>query len=827
MTTPHEQETTAFIVWFRRGHPSEDVQVASVGGKGANLITMHRAGLNVPPGFCVTTDAYRAAVAPIAEDIIHEAAGTNSHAARELILKQEVPRAVRDAVVEAYRALGSPVVAVRSSATTEDLDSASFAGQQDTYLGVQGEESVVDAVRRCWASLWTDRAVAYRTEAGFSHESAELAVVVQEMVAADVAGVLFTADPISGMTDRMLVSASYGLGESVVAAHVNPDTFTLDSQGHAVETIIGDKETRIDLDHTGGTKRSPVPPDDRAASCLSDSDLRRLHALGRQVSAYYNAPQDIEWGICGDELYLLQTRPITSLSNLSNTDSGHGPAQSKILQMMRDDLIEHYPAPYPLDIMPVRKVQQEVQQVLGSFGVDTPPVDRVIRISDDGIASVHATWPRVSPRIVTHLPRTIRQAFSAANPDWDADSLDWKHELEAFQTDNRTLESITDRDLIARSHRAVDAAAELTRARFSRYLMPLMFKRAEADMMMKIARLGPSVTTEDLFANLDFVTAHIDREISRLCERARELGLDDVLVETDNAVESLSKHANGPAFLEEVQQTLSRIGARTPRMYLPYSSRSWGENPESFFTLIAAGIRGRHTMDADRADKRQLVRSRLPRFLHKRWDKTVTALRALHVAREGSLYLIEEWFVEARRVMDEIAHRLVERGILANPSDVTYALFDEVESALLAEEPSSDLQQRISRRKQKRTTAETLWWDRGNHRSETDGIKGVGASPGVTMGTARVIHGPEEFGLLEPGEVLVCRYTDPTWTPLFNVAAAVVADTGGPLSHAAIVAREVGIPAVLGTQSGTQDIVSGQTIRVDGNTGLVTPVESE
>jgi len=177
--------------------------------------------------------------------------------------------------------------------------------------------------------------------------------------------------------------------------------------------------------------------------------------------------------------------------------------------------------------------------------------------------------------------------------------------------------------------------------------------------------------------------------------------------------------------------------------------------------------------------------------------------------------------------MDEIAHRLVERGILANPSDVTYALFDEVESALLAEDPSSDLQQKISRRKQKRTTAETLWWDRGNRQSETDGIKGVGASPGVTMGTARVIHGPEEFGLLEPGEVLVCRYTDPTWTPLFNVAAAVVADTGGPLSHAAIVAREVGIPAVLGTQSGTQDITSGQTIRVDGNTGLVTPVESE
>lgn len=816
-------DPVTFISWFGRHQPQGDSAVDNVGGKGANLIAMYRAGLNVPPGFCLTTDAYREAVAPISQEVARQATEANPQAARELILAQEVPRSVRDAVVEAYRILGAPIVAVRSSATTEDLGSASFAGQQDTYLGVQGEGSVVDAVRRCWASLWTDRAVAYRREAGFPHESAELAVIVQEMVPTERAGVLFTADPLSGATDRMVVSASYGLGESVVAARVTPDTFTLDSNGKTVETIIGNKETRIDLDTAGGTRSSAVPPADRTVPSLSNTDLRRLHDLGRRVSAYYDAPQDIEWGQSGDDLYLLQTRPITSLAR---TEAGHGPANSHVLRIMRDDLIEHYPAPYPLDIMPVRRVQREVQRVLESFGVNTPPVDRVIRCNDDGVASIHATWPRVSPRIVTHLPQTIRRALSNTNPDWTEDSRSWKRELTAFQSSTRLLRNATDPDLITWTHQAIDAAAGLTRARFSSYLMPMMLKRFEADAMLKIARLGPSVTTEDLFANLDFVTSLIDREISRLSLRAIDLGLADVVVEADSLPDALTKHANGPMFLREVQETLSRIGARTSRMYLPYSSRSWRERPETFFVLIAAGIRGKGSLNPRRVDKRQLVRDRLPRLLHKRWDKTVASLRALHVAREGSLYLIEEWFVEARRIMDEIARRLVERGVLIKPSDVAYAAFDEVETALLVRSSSNPLH-KISRRKQMRGVAEASWWDRGQHPSGTGSIKGVGASPGAATGTARVIHGPAEFGLLEPGDILVCQYTDPTWTPLFNVASAVVADTGGPLSHAAIVAREVGIPAVLATRSGTREISSGQLVRVDGNAGLVTPVEEE
>lgn len=812
-----------YISWLAQGHARGPATVASIGGKGANLVAMHRAGLNVPAGFCVTTDAYRRAVAPISDDLSERARQGDAPGARELISQQQMPAAVRDAIRESYQLLGSPMVAVRSSATTEDLDAASFAGQQDTVLGVHDEGSLVEAVIRCWLSLWTDRAVSYRDDSGFSHEHAELAVVVQLMVEAEVAGVLFTADPVSGDRNRVLVSASYGLGESVVAAKVTPDTFTMDTRGRVLERRIGEKETRIDLDAAGGTTTRPVPEDDRRRRCLSDQDLRRLVDLGKRVSSHYDAPQDIEWGLCCDELYLLQTRPITTIARRA---AGHRPAKSRIVQIMRDDLIEHYPAPYPLDLMPVRKIQEQIQGVLESLGVDTPSVDSVIRIDDDGVASIHAAWPRLTHRLFTHMPRTVRRAIIESIPDWHADEDAWRRRLESFRDQASTLEDAHDNELIRLSHQAVGAAAELTRERFLKYLLPFMLRRIAANAMLKLARVGSSVTTEDLFADLDFVTSVVDHKISRLRDKAVELGLAEALSESDSPEHAFNSGPAGNQFAREVQRTLAEIGARTPRMYLPYSSRSWKESPDSFLALVAAGLRAGDTSEHVRADKRQLVRIRLPRLLRNRWDTTVAALRKLHVGREGSLYLIEEWFVQARRVMDEIARRLVERGALATSTDVIFATFDEVEAALYGKD-AVDLKRKISRRRQMRGNAEASWWDRGESQPGETNIRGVAASPGRTSGLARVVRGPAEFSTLQAGEILVCQYTDPTWTPLFSLAAAVVADTGGPLSHAAIVAREYGVPAVLGTQVGTREIQTGQRLRVDGSAGTVELIEIE
>ena len=288
------------IVWFEEIAASDIVRV---GGKGANLGECVRAGLPVPPGFCVSTEAYRDATGDMTDVLAADAERGDAASARERVLALPIPDAVRSAITTAYLRLGAPPVAVRSSATAEDMAEASFAGQQDTYLGVVGVEAVLDAVRRCWGSLWTDRAVDYRRQHDIPDKGLALAVLVQKMVAADTAGVLFTHDPVTGDDATMLASSSYGLGESVVAALVTPDTFTISRDPAAVMAReIGSKHTRIDSTPDGGTITTEVTDVDRARQSVSDTQLLRLVDLGERVEAHYGTGQDIEWALVGDEL---------------------------------------------------------------------------------------------------------------------------------------------------------------------------------------------------------------------------------------------------------------------------------------------------------------------------------------------------------------------------------------------------------------------------------------------------------------------------------------------------------------------------------------------
>lgn len=261
-------------------------------------------------------------------------------------------------------------VAVRSSATAEDTADASFAGQQDTYLGVRGIEQVLDAVHRCWASLWTDRAMDYRRSHNVPDDGLALAVIVQAMVTSDTAGVLFTRDPVTGDTTTMLASSSYGLGESVVAALVTPDTFTLSRDtGGVLTRELGSKETRIDSDPQGATITSSVPTEDRARPSLTSQQLAQLVDLGKRMENHFGLEQDIEWAFAGDELYLLQARPITASAE---QHEGHQPVRGRIEQLLRNDIIEHFPAPFPLDLYAVHKVQGAVQDLMNDVGLSAP-----------------------------------------------------------------------------------------------------------------------------------------------------------------------------------------------------------------------------------------------------------------------------------------------------------------------------------------------------------------------------------------------------------------------------------------------------------------------
>ncbi len=305
------------IAWF---HEIDLGDISLVGGKGANLGKMARAGFPVPPGFCVTTEAYKhfineSGLWPEMERLLATAPTRESgEKIRQMIEKANLPLSTSISIKDAYVKLngGNTPVAVRSSATAEDLADASFAGQQESYLGIRGCESLTLHVQRCWASLWTERAISYRERNQFPHQQVSLSVVVQEMVASDVAGVLFTINPVTNQKDEMLVNAAYGLGESVVSGRVTPDTYRVARKRFRIlEQTRGAKQTRIDMTNSG-TMESSIAQKDCERLCLDDSALRRLFDLGTLVEKYYGVPQDIEWAIANNQLYLLQTRPVTT-----------------------------------------------------------------------------------------------------------------------------------------------------------------------------------------------------------------------------------------------------------------------------------------------------------------------------------------------------------------------------------------------------------------------------------------------------------------------------------------------------------------------------------
>ena len=305
-----------------------EANYALLGGKGSNLARLTQAGFRVPTGFCVTTDACQQHIVssgldnripPILKEIDYgdaESVERRSAEISNLIVNADIHESLSNQITEAYRSITDRAyVAVRSSGTAEDLQDASFAGLHDTYLDIKGEEQLLDAIRRCWASLWTARAIAYRQSRGFDHAAVSLSVVVQEMIAADASGVMFTANPMNAQTDEITVNASWGLGEAIVSGIVTPDEVIVSSdQLEILERRLGSKELRIDRIESGGTSTTDVPQADRCQYALTDPQTRELAQLGLRVQDYYQGfPQDIEWALCNDQFFVLQSRPVTGV----------------------------------------------------------------------------------------------------------------------------------------------------------------------------------------------------------------------------------------------------------------------------------------------------------------------------------------------------------------------------------------------------------------------------------------------------------------------------------------------------------------------------------
>ena len=814
--------------------------IGRAGGKGAHLGALVRSGYRVPDGFVVTTDAYAAAVRalPLSSQFStlddrtspQEALQTAGSAIRSAILEAPFPEALRALVLEAHADLGSGPVAVRSSSTAEDLPGAAFAGQHDTFLNVIGQAEVVDAVRRCWASLWTDRAISYRRRLGLRSADVRIAVVVQRLVEAEVAGVMLTANPVTGARDEIVVDASTGLGEAVVSGMVTPDHYRLDREGRVLECLMGDRRVVIRGTPGGGVVHdtaSGVRP-----TRLADPVLAELALVGEGIDALFGRPQDIEWALAEEEVWVIQARALTALPPPPL-------ALSRVQRRIGPQLLEMLPIrPYPLDmsmwIQPGlgRMVERMLDEMLGvrvDFARVLPEVDGVV---DRFVPPT----PRPTLKVLTALYRDVRRIRRNAAEDWTRDGRFADFDRRIRQLDGEDLTALGWAEVATRARRALDAVDTITDLRID-YLPRAGASVVRLRLVLKLLR------RTELYASLVQGTRTRTQDANRALEElAARVRADDRLVSAFASLdaEALDSHLRRPEFAHfrrALEEFLGEYGHRETSSALLISAPTWSDSPPTVLGAIEALVE-EPSGESPGQGQRQDVMERLLRHpVLRRARPRSWAVRAVESARAG-IALREDTHFHATRALPvlrraalELGRRLAEAGALDRPEDVFHARFEELEQLPDPREAPT------ATRAQLRETVRT----RAGRRAELDGaplistatlfpdragqgdalVRGTPAGGGRATGPVRVVHEPAEFGRLRAGEVLVCPYTNPSWTSLFQRAAAVVVDTGGSASHAAIVARECGIPAVMGTGTGTTTLRDGRMVTVDGDRGVV------
>ncbi|MGD8623238.1 MAG: PEP/pyruvate-binding domain-containing protein [Anaerolineae bacterium] len=861
----------------------------TVGGKGASLARLVAAGLPVPDGFHVTTAAYRrfvaennlqpgilAALEPveITKPATLEAA---SAAIAALFVEAQTPPDVAGAIALAYAALAGrdPIVAVRSSATAEDLPEASFAGQQESYLNVDGYGEVLEAVKRCWASLWTARAIGYRARQGIGPEGLSLAVVVQALVPAEAAGILFTANPVTGRRDQAVISAAWGLGEAVVGGLVTPDAYTVDkTEELIVERQIADKQV-MTVRINGGTKEQAVPDDLCRAPVLDDGIAVQLARLGARIEELYGMPMDIEWALADGTLSIVQARPVTALPPEAQAPEPEveWPLPDPEGRYMRGSIADFMPEPLtPLfATMAVPAINAGMQRTMVEMiGSRTSALDNYLTTIND-YAYLHVNlgcrdWAWVLFGMGPALPRLLRNGerhwrevarprYAEVVARWGdrpphqmaaAELLDGAEELTAAMADYLTALQVD----------AIGTAAG-TEGLFTTVYD--RFVKSEGDPPAATLLLGadntPIQAEKALYDLADWCRERGDLAAYLLDtpsdQLAQQVAGDGALPEDDGMHETDDRHAASDwhQWQRRFRHHLAQYGHS---IYdLDFAKPLPADEPLPLLEALKLFIRGGGTNPHQRQQKslerrEEAVRASLARVKGlKRWlfRWALRWAQTFALVREDSIFDIGLGYPVLRRLLHELGSRLVKAGAIADPDDVYWLERGEVEGAAAALDGArspGDLRGRVEARKtawqaKKHITPPQQLPDKGRvmgiktdafmpvsaDEQVGDVLKGVAASPGQVTAAARVLLGPKDFGQMRPGDVLVAEITTPAWTPLFAMAAAVVTDIGGPLSHGSIVAREYGIPAVLGTGVATQRIESGQTVTVDGSAGTV------
>ncbi len=888
-----------------------------VGGKGANLGELAAAGFPVPDGFCVTTDAFRrflagdpalaerlyAALEALPRDDVAAARATGA-AVRAQLDALPMPADVAAAVEAAWRAIegdgpGGPTrrgdappatpgddlggaYAVRSSATAEDLPGASFAGQQDSYLGVRGREALLDAVRRCWISLFTDRAILYRAQHGFDHRGVALAVVVQRMIAAEASGILFTADPVSGHRGVASIDAGFGLGEALVGGLVTADLWRVDAgRGQVLERRIGHKGLAIRLQPDGGTVRETLSDEQAGRPALTDAQAIDLARLGARIAAHYGAPQDIEWCIDGaGAVWLVQSRPITTLFPVPELAVPAAPGTPRLfisfghVQVMTDPFTpigrDAFRLVFPFDRASPLGPSRILAEAAGRLYVDLAPLlasaparrtlPRVLSVADRHIAAaLEAVVARPGmAAALARQPRPVRAAAVArfALPllgravGW----LAWRDVDGAAATLARYLD-----DDVAATRARLDAApagaarlaaAEREVAQVFERMLPRFIPVIAGAMLSRLLLLRLGAEPADVAALLrglrGNVTTDMDLAVGDLADVARRHPALAALLASRPPAEALAAVPaveGGPAFLAALDGFLARYGMRGGGE-IDLGRARWADDPSPLLAVIAGNL-AHDAAGAHRAHFAALVAAgeaavdRVAAGAGRGWlgplrrpaaRRLARALRGLMAVREHPKFALIRTFGLLRAAAADAAAPLVAAGRLA-ADDVWLLRLAELRQALA--DPTLDLATLVDGRR-----AEMARWAavRPPRLITGDGeipevsvaaagaaagaLVGTAASAGVVEGVARVIADPGRE-VLRAGEILVAPFTDPGWTPLFINAAGLVMEVGGLMTHGSVVAREYGIPAVVGVPDAVARLATGMRLRVNGDQGWV------
>ncbi|WP_214321925.1 PEP/pyruvate-binding domain-containing protein [Nonomuraea sediminis] len=810
--------------------PAADL--ATAGGKGASLARLTRAGLPVPPGFHITTEAYRSFVAPFLDELLR----TRDAA---LFLRHDMPEPIAAEIRKAYAELGSDVaVAVRSSATAEDLPDMSFAGQQDTYLNIRGD-GLLEAVRKCWASLWNERAVAYREQNGVPHDDVALAVVVQELVDADAAGIMFTANPVTGDRGEIVVNASWGLGEAVVGGQVTPDTLVISAD--AVKSVtLGDKSV-MTVRTADGTREEPVPADLRARQVLDDAQAVRLARIGERIEQLYGTPMDVEWARSGGEFLIVQARPITRIRR--QVEEWNDSLKGDYL-WTAGNLGEAIP-----DVMTPATwsfVRLFIEEAMSAAAM--PGFDLVGNIGGRFYMNLSVVITIARALGMQSRLGAVEQVFGKLPKDLDVPLVD----LSRWEIIKRTLPMAVG---IQRRVRANLKGMRLFLATSRRRCEELRATIAATDDPAELAALWGREIEPHLVTACRMLEAAgrqggatLVWTRDKLRKMMGEVDAEAMLtgVNTDGELASLgpilglTKLAAGEITREEFALTYGHRGPHEFEVSIPRP----GEDP-AWIDAQLAGLRDLRADTAALLAKQAKARDeawarfagRYPRKVGKmrarvkRWNAVVRDREDTRSENMRAFWVLRAFVVRAGELtglgddafflhLNELLPVL--RGGAASPSTIEVRRATHEQYAALPPYPTLI----VGHFDPVRWAADPdrrgdIYDARGGGAPVSDTVTGFPGAPGIVEGVARVIATPEEGDRLKAGEILVTTLTNIGWTPMFPRAAAVVTDMGAPLSHASIVARELGIPAVVGTGNATMRLRDGDRIRVDGERGTV------